>query len=407
MSVWDTFYRLAELSIDLRDSGGSNATIYGNGRNQVAVTIRVRVLASANEELNLTDNDIFKAVYLCNYTDGKPLSGKWELKQEGGDYVGAVGYSRSDDNDAQQTRLVVLTCYLSSAEQSSSALIALGLRVPGIGDFDTSQNGTSTINAPSGQPGSVFKYPKHINIHTLNEISYSNAQNIRITNLWGSVDNMVQISETLPIEIFSGSDSEGVVNKGMAYYRTATITPAIDAIFIKKEWKGNKTVNKWFKLVGRGGDNSADLVWGFNTRDSSLSAPVHVFDTSFVFIDAERFGVEYSSNGGLSLTGNSTQARITKAWFMRLSLSNKVFSEFVSTESIAVSVLHLRHRAYFYTGETWRQEGWLNSEKNEAAVTVFDRFGNTGDITIKVSTDRSSVSQLIINGVSANTYFSE
>ncbi|MCW2482874.1 hypothetical protein, partial [Candidatus Symbiopectobacterium sp. NZEC135] len=61
MSIWDQFYQLNVLEIDFKDSLSTSAVIYGNGRNQVAISIHVRVMSSVTTVLPLTDQEIFDA----------------------------------------------------------------------------------------------------------------------------------------------------------------------------------------------------------------------------------------------------------------------------------------------------------------------------------------------------------
>lgn len=51
--------------------------------------------------------------------------------------------------------------YLSASESNRNIDISVGIHIPGVGEFNTSQNGTSTKNGPRGKSGSVFISPKY------------------------------------------------------------------------------------------------------------------------------------------------------------------------------------------------------------------------------------------------------
>lgn len=400
MSNWNEFYRLSSLRISFKDSLSGSAIIYGNSRNQIAISIYVNVMASVTEELKLTEDELFDALYLCHYRDGTRLSDDWELTRVPGNYVGAVNLLTFSDTSLFSDNGMFLTCYLSCKKAIPSTLIALGIDIPGIGKFNTSEYGTSTINAPAGQNGSVFKSPQNITLSTLESINYGVASNLSISNGWNHVSQMILVSETLPCNISSNhSSNEGSIQKGKAYYKTLRIASKAKHPFKTKIVEGSVNTIPGYTLAGRDDANGADLIFGFNTRDKNDPKPVQVFDTSLVFLEANSFGVKSSENDGLSIVGENYQY-VKTIWKLKIPIKNKIFSNTIENKSIAVSTFHIRHCAYFYTGEEWQADGWSNY--NERIIKVWDVFGNTGDITLSVSNDKKNISELIINGVMAS-----
>ncbi|MCW2481673.1 hypothetical protein [Candidatus Symbiopectobacterium sp. NZEC135] len=405
MSSWDQFYQLSVLEIDFKDSLSTSAVIYGNGRNQVAISIHVRVMSSVTTVLPLTEQEVFDAIYLCNYRDGSRLSSDWQLSKTPGDYVGAVNYLSANSADSLTPGDNFLTCYLSCGKAIPSTLIALGIDIPGVGRFDTSEHGTNTLNGSGGESGSFFKNPQNITISALEPINYNLPSNLSISNGWKNFSQMNLISDTLPCNISSNhspeNGSEGSVNKGKAYYSTLRI-------FTKERWpfRAKKIVNPvhtlmGYTLAGRDGVNGADLVFGLNTRDEHNPTPVQVFDTSIVFVDTTTFGVLSSNNGGLSISGANKQYRQT-TWKLKIPLNAQTYPNNVDNSSVSVSMIHIRHCAYFYTGEEW-----VNDELNgllDQVITVWDIYGNIGSIVLSVSSNKENIGELIVNGVPVSSY---
>ncbi|MCW2482560.1 hypothetical protein, partial [Candidatus Symbiopectobacterium sp. NZEC135] len=295
-----------------------------------------------------------------------------------------------------------LTCYLSCGKAIPSTLISLGIDIPGVGKFDTSEHGTTTLNGPGGGSGSVFKNPQNITISSLEPIDYGVSSNIVISDGWSRLEQMNLLSDKLPVNLSSdhspADGSEAVFNKGKAYYRSLRISSKEGWPFVLKIINGNRTPVPGYNVVTRSGQSGVDILCGFNTRDDKLPAPVQVYDTSMVFIDMSEFGVRSSTSGGLAIFGKNSQYRPTE-WTLKLPLSNAVFNTTIDRSSIAIAMLHVRHCAYFYTGETWGSKGWNNSPI-PAHISVFDQFGNSGIISISVSENKDEIGRLIINGVS-------
>ncbi|MFV8988269.1 hypothetical protein [Serratia fonticola] len=406
-TVWDKFYKLTTLVINFRDSASTAASIYGNARNQVAISVRVNATDQQGASLALSNNDLFNAIYFCNYRTGERLPATWDVSITAGDYVNAVSYNAFVNDEISPKNEVTLTYYLSCDSTISSALISVGIDIPGVGAFDTTEQGTSTINAPPGGTGSVFKSPKYLTVTAIPAINYGLSNNITIENGWSDWSGMHLISSSLPCNIYeseskSVGDPEyifvGTVDKAQAFQRTLILKSNAGHAFSKKIFSGNGISNPFYNLAGRNDSKVADIITGFATRESSSSPDVQVFDTSFVFIDAKKFGILSSEAGGLGIYGDNKQAPRSE-WVLRVPIYNTTFQEVISDDVIKVSMVHVRHCAYFWSGEEWEQHKWGNSPNNDATFEVYDIFGNHGRISIAVSTDKVRPGRLIINGV--------
>ena len=100
-SAWDKFYKLSTLSIQFSQvSGAASATLYGNGNNQVAIAVQVKIVDNSGNSLPLTANDLQDHIYLCNYTDGSRLPSPWSVSHLKKDYSEPLSYSGSRIQDA-------------------------------------------------------------------------------------------------------------------------------------------------------------------------------------------------------------------------------------------------------------------------------------------------------------------
>ncbi|MGG1905410.1 hypothetical protein ABFY47_25160 [Enterobacter ludwigii] len=210
-NIWSDFGRLTTLSINMAAGiSYTGATLFGNGKNQVEVTVTIRMSKSNNEPLEVPKEELERIIYFCDYQSGSPITTKlreptdyertdWFATNKKGDYTILAGtritakesapdkisesmYENSDIyTETEKAGETVLKFFISSGKESSGKDISVGVDIPGVGKFDTTNNGTDTINAPPGGSGSTFKSPKNINIRALGQINYGSAQYITIS----------------------------------------------------------------------------------------------------------------------------------------------------------------------------------------------------------------------------------
>lgn len=205
--IWNDFGRLTTLSISLAaGTSYSGATIFGNGNNQAEVTVTIRIhKPNSNEVLEVPKEELEKIIYFCDFQSGTPITtelrepndderANWFATNKEGDYTIVAGtrvtankstpdkISENSDiyTETEREAETVLKFFISCGKESSGKDISVGINIPGIGKFDTTNNGTDTINAPPGGSGSSFKNPKYINIRALGKIDYGSARYITV-----------------------------------------------------------------------------------------------------------------------------------------------------------------------------------------------------------------------------------
>jgi len=214
--TWNNFKKLNTLSIDFANNLSRQATIFANSNNQVELLVTLSIEGTDGNLLWLSDDELKEALYLCNYRTGEKISDPWIISFEENDYNRAVSYEnvagaklRPTSVEEQANRLN-LRFYLSCKTPRDNGLIAVGVHVPGVGDFDTTEYGTNTKNGPRGETGGPFKNPKYVNINLLSPIDYSDAANLKIeaTNFFTLENNFTwsrRRTRTIPIEYEDGN----------------------------------------------------------------------------------------------------------------------------------------------------------------------------------------------------------
>jgi len=409
MSKWDDFWKLQSLDIKFSNVSSDGVFIYENGLNTISLTITCKIIDKNNKIIDFSENELRESIYLCEYRNGQSISSPWEVVNTPGDYEGPVSNDYLQHSDEDDTKTTEIKLYLRHRYQSGndSALVSVGINVPAVGNFDTSEQGTQTLNGPGGSSGSIFKSPKKVSVKTLTPIDYSVPSNLTIEGGWSDHNGMVAIREDLPCSVLRKfadyEELEGAKNKGKMYRGILRIYASKNLKnhnFIKKEVIRNHAEIEDITLHGHNDGFTADIIYGFNTKDEKEEMPVQVFDTSIAFIDAEYYGVRWNTGKGLGLSiyGNN---RNNRAYILRLLAQSGVYSNTVSSNFVSVSMLHFRHCAYFYGGEVWTRNGWPNTI--QSSVIVYDNFGNTGKITISASSNKGNIGALFINGVVANS----
>lgn len=364
MSTWDNFNRLTTLSIVFPDeSAAKSATIFGNGNNQVPVLIKVKITDKSGAMLDISTDELSSAVALVNYSSGQKLSSPWEVSVTAGDYSTPYGYANSvEAQSLDVAESQTLTLYVSAADVSvtKNSDIAVRLTVPGVGEFNTTAQGTETKNSPGGKTGSVFKSPSFIHVQALAEINYSLSENVKVNNNptdFGSfntvVDGMLVIHNNFAFVNYY--NYEGTSSKV-----TATISPARDGFKFKRADMLSSSVNSGFKLAGGG----CDAVWGVSGAH---------YDTTFIFVNRANYGV---------LPDNTIHTKCGWEDYYYTIGSEDGRHHWQEDLSYGVITVHIcNHRTP--RGSAY-QKGWSDSGKN-IRVQVTDEFGNSGTVSIGVS----------------------
>lgn len=172
---WNQFWALAKLDfVVLGAPSGQPAKIYANGKNMVEVVITIQMLNKEHQKMTVSEEQLRKALYFCEFDSGDELSSSWLIADQPNEYVNGV--SRGDCKDGDSTHAYKYIACSKQDINEITAKIAVGINIPDVGKFDTSRDGTST-KTPSGQ---VFKSPKSAEITALRPIDYSIPSNLQI-----------------------------------------------------------------------------------------------------------------------------------------------------------------------------------------------------------------------------------
>lgn len=399
------FNKLRTLDIKYSNHLENGAYIYANGKNCISVTLTCEILDKDNKIIELSENDLSMMLYLCKYRNGELLQSPWRSLVWGSEFEGAVkventygidgqnGNTESELPVAKKSNTFNFYIYCEPNSENASELISVGVNIFGIGKFDTSQNGTNTPNAPLGQAGSVFKSPRFVVLNALPPVDYNLQTNLSITGAWRGYKDMDLVSDKLgcsvimnyPFDNVLGVKKKGAMYKGELKIKVSDSLPG-HYLKVKKIYRKNLTV--------AGVDLStpnADIVYGYNTRNPKEEMPVQVYDTSILFIDAEKYGIKNVKKNGMPIHGvNNQNQRNT----IKLAPEVVTYSAALGASYLTLSVLHMRHCAYFYSGEEWYSEQWY---PNSSRVEILDNYGNRGDLTISFSKDLDNPGGILIN----------
>lgn len=202
MSVWDKFNKLKTFKIMFHDrSDAKNAEIFGNGINQVKILIRINIESTDtytdkgktyHYDLDITDEELNEVLSLITYQTGEKISrnnGKssvryWNSSTSASAFSAAFGYDMffTKNEDAASSKSGQdFIFYVSAADFSADQdiEIAAEIDIPGVGVFNTTSQGTDTINGSKGtMSGSVFKMPAYVHVHARTKIDYSEKKNL-------------------------------------------------------------------------------------------------------------------------------------------------------------------------------------------------------------------------------------
>jgi len=402
MSIWNCFGKLATLDFVYGNIvPGVIPKIYANSRNQVEIIISVKVIdkqkdgSNKDKVLSLTPDDFYigedlnnntekASLYLCDHTTGERMSSPWKLSDKKGDYTKAVnhdGLSRAKRDNAATT---YIHTYLSSTECKITKNFSIGIKIPGVGEFNTTQNGTLTLNGPEGKSGSYFKSPNSLTITTLNPIDYSFSNNIFIDKEFKHYDNLKKVVTDMGY-------SDAVILapntfRGESSYGYALVKLSNGYQFKEKKVRKNNANLEGTEIIctrGNEEESSADIIWGVGGDN---------YDFSFLFVEPVRCGL----NNGTQLIKrkyDEKTGKYLKGYRYKIG-QNDYRHQFHSPENFPpinadyILVVICNHRippmtaCFFCSEEGW--SGWKEGSPSHSSVDVdvTDEFGNEGVISI-------------------------
>lgn len=404
MSVWDDFGKLELLWINILnyDNDGYNnhkyATIFGNGKNQATIYIRVRISDKNKKTLIIPDDELLKAAHLVHYGEGKRLSRNgdnsnykpWAYTDEDLGYAKLVSSSSYPylanaevNNYGEYGQVIKL--YLFATEPNEGFKISAGIDIPGVGDFNTSYMGTLTRNGPEGKTGSAFKYPHFVQVKAVAAVDYSSKYNIVVKKDSSEISNKIKISKV-------GDEKQYL--KDIFYFNGIS---KLERISIRpKEIKSND--NNIFKVINVIRDKKVDLgtvkFLDNNLPDIIVGMGGESFSSCFVFIASQGL-VGLMSGSCIYATEEFTN--IVYKYELSKTMTNYGGSDspHASSDSPSAGI------AIFHCNIPLRNVGkfnWCNQNENAAVkMEAIDSYGNSGIITIKSHYGDYSIIDITIN----------
>ncbi|OTA14256.1 hypothetical protein Xvie_03867 [Xenorhabdus vietnamensis] len=378
MSVWDEFHKLSTLSVGFLDNtSAKNAEIFANGKNQVAIYIKVKVLKQDGSESIISPEELLKQTYLVNYVTGEKINynGTWNYSPDNLGYSNIISWNSSYLPYEMQVRggerLVVY--YISTQNMSSGIDIGAEIDIPGVGQFNTTQDGTRTINAPAKSKGSVFKSPSFVRVSARNSIDYSLSENIMISNMPKSISDFETVVSDMLVTHTNWANVAYDNYEGTSLRTEFYIKPKYGILFHEMNVRRNQATLSTVRIVG---DGYADTVWGVGGE---------YYDTQFIFVNKETYGLD-SDSSILAKCGWEDYC-----YKIGDSDGRHCWRQTLPEGMIKVNICN--HRIPRSQSE---QKGWSN-DGTTIRIDVVDNYGNSGVITITASDSRWP--QLVVNGI--------
>ncbi|WP_448868804.1 hypothetical protein [Enterobacter ludwigii] len=389
---WNDFYQLQTLSISTADVNYSSVSIYGNKKNQVKLLIKLMMVDSDRKELVLSNDDrIEEKLYLCDYQTGVELNkNDWTITYTPGDFVGVLNGQTFANAENPEPRIRNLYLYLSTSKVNFAQDIAVGIRIPaengGVLDYNTSMDGTSTLNGPGGNSGSTFRSPSRINVRALIPVDYSLPDKVKVTARVTSED-----SYTLDVGNIKQERNQALYDKHdgtISYNNKMYIESSLDNhYFFKKEF--DDTITGIATLSGMSRNAARKIPQTFKIpagRDAKGGEWTSLYA---LFIDTAEFGLR-GGTGRITMMQDYS-AHIDPHVVFQAENSLRGYQTTLNSRHINVSSIR-----FGFTFDNLRIPRASDSEAewklstNSIHVTVTDNFGNSGVVTIEMISKNES-----------------
>lgn len=376
---WSNFGKLNTLSIDFANNLARQATIFANSNNQVEILVTLSIEGTDGNPLRISDDELKKALYLCNYRTGEKISDPWIISFEENEYNRAVSYQnvaivepKPASIEAQADKFN-LHFYLSCKTPRDNGLIAIGIHVPGVGDFNTTEDGTSTKNGPRGETGSAFKNPKHVSINLLSPIDYSDASNLTVeaTNFLTLGTNS-EWSRRKKSDRSKYENGQGIsVTKRTIYLKPSENIP--ENSFLNYKFECDRILNRTVS-----GDT---IEWSYGDRFSCFNLLDDLMMDSCAVIGARHSSEEYQTNIWL------VEHCVKKGAMGTLVLENSdyeyVFFPIIRDDDCDINSFGTKLVCYKINKPIKDASNYRwNNVIHPAKLTVTDFYGNHGTVTI-------------------------
>ncbi|HGJ5874403.1 MAG TPA: hypothetical protein ACHBZA_15205 [Arsenophonus apicola] len=369
MSVWDNFWRLDTLDIGFYDNtSAQRATIYANEKNQVEFYIKVKIVDKNNNPLDIPDKELINNIYLVHYADGNTNLHPWKATSNKNDYAKVVAWNAQLSEPKIETYAgeKMVKYYLSASESNRNLDISAGIYIPGVGQFDTSQNGTNTKNGPRGESGSVFVSPKYKQVKSIPAIDYSKPENIEVKEIPTAINNFKEImSDGLVQQTNFAWPATGTWHVGQSSKAQFTIHPKLnknDYVFHRGDPRRNNVNLSTCRFPA-----APDMIRGTGGNN---------FDAQFVFVNRGAYGVLNDSKFA-AVTGANGQYE----YIIGKNDGRHHWTQTLKYGYITVDICNHRIPWSGMSKLKWSDAGKI------IEVDVTDNYGNSGVITISAIKD--------------------
>lgn len=410
-NIWNNFYRLDTLKVDFRNnSSARNATIFGNGNNQVAVLAHVKILGpDASTVLSIPEDELKQQISLINYGTGEKLNYNgnspdcnkpWIYSDEDKGFADAFQYNSPlpVNEKMANSDVSIITFYVSADDLASGLDIGLSINVPGVGEFNTTSNGTSTKNGPKGESGSVIKLPSFVHLSALSRIDYTDVTNLHISGMPSSYNDFNVIYDNQDVfyfEIDPVRDDPYIdtFTYGESARSKFTIRPQ-NSNFLFKKIDVQRKYAKVDELVIIGEKSAADLISFNNVFETINNDEYDVGHLQLIFVNQKSGGIEdgvvrtqgartttYYSYYGYNVEGGDFYVMDIPAGIITVCISDFIIIK-VTTSGYAPGT------------KLVAPYNW-SVPFDSVAINVSDYYGNNGVITLNSS--ESQWPKILIN----------
>lgn len=362
---WDSFNKLVKLDIV------SAATkMYANSRNNIELNITVDIVDKNNEKIHVDVAKLRRHLYICDYVTGEKIGSPWNFSDDSNEYTirfvaGSLLFM------SKSTDFTYIKKYIYATLNDPKTLtFSVGIDIPGVGPFDTSLNGTSTLNGPKGESGSVFKSPKSLQIEALRPIDYSLHENLTL-----DIGAFEEVSSTLEWSTrYSAwgpykSHNDGTLKRRFVHIRPNTKTTGeekFEKSEIVYEPLSNKNMNN-YQFKWNAWDNN-DCFSILNER-GGYGQPCAVI--GHTWSDGFDVNVWYSGKNNVGIDGPFYAG--STSYYYRFEA--KAYKNHYSGYDVSVPTMIL-YKFCLPSGSTDKY-GW-NDAFRTASVSVTDLNGNEG-----------------------------
>lgn len=366
MNNWENFKRLDALNITFRDNyAAKSAEIFANNNNQVPVLIEIRILNNDNQPMQFTVDELLHHIKLVNFKTGGGINSAWTVGSKEAEYSTPYAYKsiyNSDEVSNREKKAInnYVTLYVKTNKISAED-ISVEIDIPFVGRFNTSSNGTSTLNGPQGLTGGTFKSPSTVHVESLTPIDYSNGlENLAVTGMPTKYSDLTLRKDN--VYIYQNGDDYW---NGQSSTAEIIISSTAKVSSLKVTGKSIKVSQGWtFRCLS----GYADAVYGANGFN---------YDTLFMFVDTSTYGFKNDNEIYIS-----NQSRRWRKYMIYPTAHIYSWTTAIPQGKIKVNLCN--HRIPDINGQLW-QSGWYDQPTQY--LDVIDFYGNKSKIKLTITKD--------------------